>query len=227
MNTVLAPLNISPVLQFDVQIDWDHMLKSRPALLKHSELPPYLIKPEVTELLRFAKHANNHLMFSTLWRTGARVSELLALTRESFHIDGIHSYVTIETLKKRGRKKSGEKIKPPRMVSITEPGYLMELESYLVTNKIKKGEKLFTINRQAVYKRVKRLVELAEKGGIKMSVPVSPHTFRHSYAVNCVLHMVDISIIKKLLGHSSIEQTQIYTEVLGADIGHIMQRVKF
>jgi len=56
---------------------------------------------------------------------------------------------------------------------------------------------------------------------------VTPHTFRHSFAVNAVLHGVPLPVIKQWLGHRNIQSTEIYTQVLAVETGHLMQWMAF
>lgn len=67
-----------------------------------------------------------------------------------------------------------------------------------------------SLSHVALDKVVKRAGERAGVTGKR----VSPHTFRHYFALTCLMNGMDIFSLSRLLGHSSITTTQRYLEAL-------------
>ncbi len=77
--------------------------------------------------------------------------------------------------------------------------------------------------RQTVNHQISALVERV--GGAPFTI--SSHTFRHLFAIHLQLHGWPLKYVSQLLGHKSIDSTEIYTNVLTIDGRHFLEGVDF
>jgi integrase/recombinase XerD len=54
--------------------------------------------------------------------------------------------------------------------------------------------------------------------------PLSPHGLRHTFATHLLKHGADVRHVQQLLGHASIETTEIYTRVAVRDLEAVLER---
>ena len=110
--------------------------------LVQDELPKYLLAPEVSALLHYVPDLHRKMLLTTLWNTGARINEALALTRSDFSLAPPYPFVQLATLKQRvekaartaGRAPAGSQ--PHRNVPLSDPQYARQLEMMVATLKI-------------------------------------------------------------------------------------------
>ncbi len=138
-----------------------------------------------------------------LFATGARISEICSLKVESVNLSE-HTVLIFG----KGSKE--------RIINIENYDVLKILERYKDTylSYLQPGGFFFLNNRrnrlseQSVRFMIKRLEKQVDS-----KIHITPHMFRHSVATMLLEEDVDIRYIQKILGHSSITTTQIYTHV--------------
>lgn len=138
-----------------------------------------------------------------LFAIGARVTELCSLKPEDVDLTA-------------GEVKIYGKGAKERLLQIENPSVLQALRAYQVSfeEAIKETGAFFVnqlnhpLSDQSVRLMVRKYAKLA---GAELHI--TPHMFRHSFATLLLEEDVDIRYIQKLLGHSSIVTTQIYTHV--------------
>lgn len=145
----------------------------------------------------------NTAILEMLFATGARVAEVCTLKSGDVDLLG-------NSIKFYG-KGSKERIIP--------------IENFAVLNILKKYHLIFEdkistsgyffvnkLNRRMTEQSVRNMINsYCKKCNLEMHV--TPHMFRHSFATLLLEEDVDIRYIQKMLGHSSITTTQIYTHV--------------
>ncbi|MAO39393.1 MAG: integrase [Pseudohongiella sp.] len=219
-----------PTAEFPIQIvhiDWDRLRAKRPILLETvQQMPAYLIKPEVLFLLEEERDPTYRLIIDLMWSTGARISEVLALKRDSFVDDGYGYGVILTSLKQKPGRPSKLSLQrsPKRYIPILDNQLIDKIHVYLYKGKFRQGQRIFPMTRQTVNRRIKALWE---RVGGEVPFPISCHTFRHSFAVHLLLHGRPLKYVGQLLGHKSISSTEIYTNVLTIDGEHFLRGVDF
>lgn len=138
-----------------------------------------------------------------LFATGSRISELCTLRAEQVDLDG-HSLL----FHGKGAKE--------RILQIENPEVILALTNYkeAFSKEIERCGWFF-INRCGSRLSEQSVRHMLRKYASLASIPIhiTPHMFRHSFATFLLEEEVDIRYIQKMLGHSSITTTEIYTHV--------------
>lgn len=151
----------------------------------------------------FAKDDRYYALFETLFWTGMREGEILALTAKD--IDFYNNQIRIN--KTYHRAKGQDIITTPKtensVRTIDAPQFLIdELKSYMNSlYKYPETERLFPISARAVQKMMKQHMELARVKQIRV------HDLRHSHVAYLIHEGVEPLLIKNRLGHKDIRIT--------------------
>lgn len=145
------------------------------------------------------------LVLELLFSTGLRVSELCALSRETFLLNNNGLRLLVNG---KGRKE--------RVIQITTPELLQLAQTYYdaFSKEIQEqGMILFNQRGNSLSPQSVRRIINKYLSKIGISSHITPHMFRHTFATSLLEAGMDIRYIQSLLGHSSISTTQIYTHV--------------
>lgn len=145
----------------------------------------------------------NITIIELLFSTGIRISELC-----NIHTNDI-------SFKDRSLKIFGKGSKE-RILYLGSDQVIDFLKKYIDSNAVTAPENhyifLNKFNTQLSEQTVRILLKNIENE-LKLSVHITPHMFRHTFATTLLEKEVDIRYIQNILGHSSISTTQIYTHV--------------
>lgn len=172
------------------------------------QLPVVLSRKEIKDLLDNTRNIKHRLLIELLYSTGLRLSECINLQYSDLDLnDGI------------GWVRLGKGAKD-RIFIIAE-FFRKDLLDYMKKTESEGKGYIFSVNGRKMSARgLQHAIKVsAERAGIEKAVHV--HTLRHSFATHLLENGVDIRKIQKLLGHSNLQTTQIYTQVSSDEIKKI------
>jgi integrase/recombinase XerD len=190
-------LNADPTLN----ISSPKQVRALPKSLTEADVEALLNIPDTPDPLGLRDKA----MLETLYATGLRVSELVAMKVMEASLEmGV-----VRVMGKGGKE---------RLVPLGEEAiawikrYLDEARPSLLDGR--PSDALFVtargkaMTRQGFWYLIKRRAVAGCVGK-----PLSPHTLRHAFATHLLNHGADLRVVQMLLGHADISTTQIYTHV--------------
>jgi site-specific recombinase XerD len=142
----------------------------------------------------------------TMAFTGARISEVLALTAN--RVDAADEAIIFETLKQR-RKNVFRAVPVPR-----------GLIPILTMHGLKEDGRLWPWGRTNAWKIVKSVMR---KAGIAEAL-CKPKALRHAFAVEAGQKGIPLNIVQRWLGHARIETTAIYASAIGDEERNLARR---
>lgn len=179
-------------------------------------IPVYLPVDDMFRLLDSIKtdtllNLRNRAIFETLYSSGIRVSELVGMN--SRDVDFNRCVIRVRG---KGRKERIVPIgrKAVETIRIYRDKLREKTGSHMLERDPGEDTPLFLNknNGRLTARSIARILDkLVKASGISM--PVSPHALRHTFATHMLDAGADLRIVQELLGHKSLTTTQKYTHV--------------
>lgn len=153
---------------------------------------------EYGQLLRYLDSQERYVKIAIEMMSicGLRVSEVVELKIDNFNF-GKNSY--IQVLKGKGNK--------DRIVPILDIGFKKDLIHYIKTEDLNNYDKLIPVGVRSIQYHLAR-----------MDLGISPHDLRRFFAINFYNKYRNLVMLRDILGHSSIETTNVYLNIATSDI---------
>ncbi len=177
--------------------------KKLPRFLEYEEVKRLLNTPPTNTWLG----ARDRAILETLYSTGIRVSELVALNMDDIDFLG-------EVVHVRGKGKK-ERIAPIGSSALQVIQHYMEYRNKRAQSNGNFDSKVLFVNKhgkrlstRSVRRKMDKYLKMAG-----LDPAISPHTLRHSFATHMLNNGADLRSVQELLGHQSLSTTQVYTHL--------------
>ena len=180
-------------------LDSPKLPQTLPDVLSREEITAIIEAPDMTSRLGRRDRA----MLELLYASGLRVTELISLGMR--HVDAQRGVLRVVG---KGNKERFVPVHNKALsllmdyIQNTRPAFAPKQEAVFVN---RSGTAL---SRQAVFKLIRRYALEA-----MVYKPLSPHTFRHSFATHLLEGGADLRSLQMLLGHADLSATELYTHV--------------
>ncbi len=178
--------------------------KKEPVFMSRKEIDMVMEAP-VLEKSMFSYR--DHAVLEVFYSTGMRLSELHGLD-----IDSIDFHEGVVRVIGKGEK---ERIVPVGRKALEAVNRYLPLRRICLLDKSNIDEKALFISNMG-RRFAKRSIQHSVSKHLKMiseKEHLSPHVLRHTFATHMLDNGADLRAVQELLGHASLNTTQIYTHV--------------
>ena len=163
-----------------------------------------LVEADTADDAHPAEHLRDRAMLELLYATGMRVGELTGLNLADIDLARGLARVT-------GKGNKQRVVPFGREATLALNEWLEFGRSELANGKAEDAVFVGSRGGRIDQRQVRRVVERAgQRAGVS---DISPHTLRHTAATHMLEGGADLRVVQEMLGHSSLQTTQIYTHV--------------
>ncbi len=145
----------------------------------------------------------NYALILLMYSTGMRVSEAL-----KFNLTNLEN----NWIRINGGKGGIDRYVPIAQTAINALYDYMEVCPYPLKKAFFISYQTTVLSRISAFKVLKKLMGL------------SPHSMRHHFATHMIINGCEISVVSELLGHSSLQSTQIYTHIKNPQLAETVNK---
>ncbi len=174
-----------------------------PHVLSHGMVDQLLDSPKTGELF----WRRDRALLELLYATGCRASELSNLRQADLHLN--------ESFCRCRGKGDKERLVPLNPRAVEAVADYRDQERPILAGKARNSADWLLLSKSGKRLRRERIWEVVKRHVLRIGAnpDVSPHTLRHSFATHLLAGGADLRQVQELLGHASINTTQIYTHV--------------
>jgi len=185
---------------YSICLNQDNKFRYIPYCKQSKKLPVVLSVEEVQRMFDVCENLKHKAMLALLYSCSLRVSELVNLKWTD--IDRSRMVINISQAKGKKDRQVGLNQK---LIEVLENYYRKYKSTVYVFN----GQSSDQYSKESVLQVMK---QLSQKAGIE-NKRVYTHLMRHCSATHMVESGVDINLIQRILGHSSVKTTAVYTHI--------------
>ena len=176
-----------------------------PKAISVDEVERLLSAPDDRDLLG----ARDRAILETLYSTGIRVSEVVAINRGD-----LRETEECIIIKGKGRRERVVPLGLPALRALRHYLDMLDSEMRAAGIRTEDAAPLFVnkhgsrLSSRSVRRKVAKYLTK-----VGLDPDISPHTIRHSFATHLLSNGADLRQVQELLGHQSLSSTQVYTHL--------------
>lgn len=205
-NTVNLYINALKFLYKQI-LQHPEVMQGIKTVKRRKRIPIVLTKSEIAGIIDRISNNKHRLLISLAYGAGLRVAEVVHLRVTDLDFERRIVYI-------RGGKGGKDRVSvlPERIMTELQMSCALKQKHDPVFES-QRGGMLSTRTAQLIFERA--------RDAIGANPHATFHSLRHSFATHLLENGTDIRYIQELLGHNSIQTTQIYTRVARNSLQHI------